>query len=43
MGVSLVVHGHHHRSYEGHTANGVAVRGLGIVEPWMWRSDVPIK
>jgi predicted phosphodiesterase len=39
MGVSLVVHGHHHRSYEGQTANSIAVRGLGIAEPWLWQGN----
>lgn len=36
MGVKLVVHGHHHRSYEGETNTGISVRGLGIAEPWFW-------
>lgn len=39
MGVSLVVHGHHHRSYEGQTADGISVRGLGIAEPWLWTGE----
>ena len=37
MGARLVVHGHHHRSYEGHTADGIPVRGLAIAEPWLWK------
>ena len=40
MGVSLVVHGHHHRSYDGRTADHIPVRGLGIAEPWIWRSPI---
>jgi predicted phosphodiesterase len=36
MRVGLVVHGHHHRSYEGQTEDGIPVRGLGIAEPWLW-------
>jgi predicted phosphodiesterase len=31
-GASLIVHGHHHRSYEHRLANGVRVRGLGLSE-----------
>ena len=34
LGVRLVVHGHHHRSYVGHTRDGIEVRGLGIAECW---------
>jgi hypothetical protein len=34
-GVRLIVHGHHHRSYAVRLANGIAVRGLGLAEPWM--------
>ncbi|MCO6416078.1 metallophosphoesterase [Siccirubricoccus sp. KC 17139] len=30
----LVVHGHHHRSYEDELPGGVRVRGLGRAEPW---------
>ncbi len=36
MQVQLIVHGHHHRSYEGQTVNGIPVRGLGSAEPWLW-------
>ena len=36
MEVRLVVHGHHHRSYWGHTAYGIPVRGLGLAEPWFF-------
>ena len=35
MGVRLVVHGHHHKPYEGHTRDGIPVRGLGRAEPWL--------
>ena len=34
MGVRLVVHGHHHRSYVGASRDGVMVRGLAIAECW---------
>lgn len=34
MGVRLVVHGHHHLSYEGRTTDGILVRGLAQAEPW---------
>jgi predicted phosphodiesterase len=34
LGAKLVVHGHHHRSYEGATRDGIAVRGLGLAEAW---------
>lgn len=34
-GARLIVHGHHHRSYEAMLANGIAVRGLGLAEPWL--------
>ena len=34
-GVRLVVHGHHHRSYEAVLESGVRVRGLGMAEPWV--------
>jgi hypothetical protein len=33
-GASLVVHGHHHRSYAGCLRDGTRVRGLGTAEPW---------
>lgn len=32
MGASLVLHGHHHTIYDGHTRDGIAVRGLGKAE-----------
>jgi predicted phosphodiesterase len=35
MAVKLVIHGHHHHSYTGKTRDGIAVRGLGIAEPWL--------
>lgn len=34
-GARLVVHGHHHRSYEAVLPNGIRVRGLGLAEPWL--------
>ena len=34
LGVRLVVHGHHHRSYVGASRDGVEVRGLGVAECW---------
>jgi predicted phosphodiesterase len=38
----LVVHGHHHESYEGVLANGVPVRGLGKAEVLrLRRQDLP--
>jgi hypothetical protein len=30
----LIVHGHHHDSYATTLPNGIAVRGLGLAEPW---------
>lgn len=39
LGARLIVHGHHHHSYEGHTRDGIFVRGLGIAEPWLWGGD----
>lgn len=36
MRVRLVVHGHHHEAYQGETRDGIAVRGLGLAEPWLW-------
>jgi hypothetical protein len=33
-GASLIVHGHHHQSYEARLPNGIRVRGLGLAEPW---------
>jgi predicted phosphodiesterase len=40
-GARLIVHGHHHRSYDATLGNGIAVRGLGLAEPWVmpdrWR------
>jgi predicted phosphodiesterase len=41
LGAALVVHGHHHRSYQGETRDGVVVRGLGLAEPWYL--EVPIR
>ena len=34
-GARLIVHGHHHRSYEAVLSGGIQVRGLGIAEPWV--------
>lgn len=34
-GARLIVHGHHHRSYEATLPNGIGVRGLGLAEPWL--------
>lgn len=39
-GARLVVHGHHHDSYAGHTRDGVPVRGLGRAETWLWDGKV---
>jgi predicted phosphodiesterase len=33
-GARLIVHGHHHQSYEATLPNGIRVRGLGLAEPW---------
>jgi hypothetical protein len=33
-GARLIVHGHHHDSYSATLPNGIAVRGLGLAEPW---------
>ncbi|HEY0181861.1 MAG TPA: metallophosphoesterase [Rhodopila sp.] len=33
-GARLIVHGHHHHSYEAVLPNGIRVRGLGLAEPW---------
>jgi predicted phosphodiesterase len=33
-GAKLIVHGHHHDSYTAALPNGIAVRGLGLAEPW---------
>lgn len=35
MRVKLVVHGHHHASYDGQTKDGIQVKGLGLAEAWM--------
>ena len=34
-GACLIVHGHHHQSYEAILPNGIKVRGLGLSEPWL--------
>jgi calcineurin-like phosphoesterase family protein len=34
-GARLIVHGHHHDSYAATLPNGIAVRGLGLAEPWL--------
>jgi len=33
-GAQLIVHGHHHQSYEATLRNGIRVRGLGLAEAW---------
>jgi predicted phosphodiesterase len=33
-GARWIVHGHHHLSYRGEVAGGIAVRGLGVAEVW---------
>ncbi len=34
MGAKLIVHGHHHVSYESHV-DGIRVKGLAQAEPWL--------
>lgn len=34
-GARLIVHGHHHESYQATLPNGIAVRGLGVAETWL--------
>jgi Calcineurin-like phosphoesterase len=34
-GARLIVHGHHHQSYEAVLPNGIRVRGLGLAESWL--------
>lgn len=34
-GARLIVHGHHHQSYDAKLPNGVRVRGLAIAETWV--------
>ena len=34
MGACLIIHGHHHFSYQDRLANGILVRGLGLAEVW---------
>ncbi|HET6608397.1 MAG TPA: metallophosphoesterase [Rhodopila sp.] len=38
-GARLIVHGHHHQSYEAMLPNGIRVRGLGLAEPWLLDPD----
>jgi hypothetical protein len=38
-GARWVVHGHHHRSYSAVLDGGIAVRGLGMAEVWVWPGD----
>lgn len=40
MGVSLIVHGHHHAAYADRLENGVRVRGLGLAEVWRPRTGL---
>jgi hypothetical protein len=35
-GARMIVHGHHHESYSATLPNGIAVRGLGLAEPWQY-------
>ena len=37
-GARLIVHGHHHDSYDATLAGGIQVKGLGLAEPWIWPS-----
>lgn len=41
-GARLIVHGHHHQSYEAVLPNGIRVRGLGLVETWLL-DGVPVR
>lgn len=34
-GAGMIVHGHHHQSYEAILPNDIRVRGLGLAEPWL--------
>jgi Calcineurin-like phosphoesterase len=34
-GARLIVHGHHHQSYQAELPNGISVRGLGLSETWL--------
>ena len=34
-GARLIVHGHHHHSYQAALPSGIRVRGLGLSEPWL--------
>lgn len=40
MGAKLIVHGHHHESYEGQTNYGCTVRGLAMREPWLFKGEL---
>ena len=42
-GARLIVHGHHHESYAATLPNGIAVRGLGLAEPWEWPVDYAVR
>jgi predicted phosphodiesterase len=42
-GASLIVHGHHHQSYEARLPNGIRVRGLGLAEPWLLERLLPFR
>jgi predicted phosphodiesterase len=35
----LIVHGHHHEAYTARLADGIAVRGLAVAEPWVLELD----
>jgi hypothetical protein len=34
-GARLIVHGHHHQSYDATLPSGIRVRGLSLAEPWV--------
>ncbi len=40
MKANLVIHGHHHQSYDSKTRDGIWVRGLAKAEPWLVTHDM---
>jgi hypothetical protein len=40
-GARLIVHGHHHQSYQAELPNGISVRGLGLSETWLLKPGGP--
>ena len=40
-GATLIVHGHHHQSYQAVLPNMIRVRGLGLAEPWLLDRPTP--